>query len=114
MNAEQRGLLEHKDLTEQIIGVFYDVYNELGSGFLESVYSNAMAIALRERGLEVRQQAPVLVHFRGVVVGDFRTDLPVNDLVICELKAAATLEPSFEAQLLSMASRAVTPPKLAP
>jgi len=91
MNAEQRGSLECADLTEQIIGVFYDVYNELGGGFLESVYANAMAIALREEGLEVEQERPIPVHFRGKVVGDFRADLIVNSQVMCELKAASRL-----------------------
>jgi len=101
MNAETRGSLEHAELTDRIIRVFYDVYNELGPGFLESVYLNAMVIALREVGLKVRQESPIPVRFRGHTVGDFRADLIVNDRVICELKAASTLESAFEAQLLN-------------
>ena len=63
------------DLTEKIIGVFYDVYNELGYGFLESVYQEALVMALREAGLAVECQVPVPVWFRRQKVGDFRADL---------------------------------------
>jgi GxxExxY protein len=100
MGTDEGGL-RHKDLTQKVIGVFYDVYNELGSGFLESVYANAMATALREAGLQVEQESPIPVHFRGTTVGDFRADRLVEGAIICELKAAAALEPVFEAQLLN-------------
>jgi GxxExxY protein len=93
--------MKHQELTEKIIGVFYDVYNELGHGYLESVYEHSMAIALSEAGLQVVQQAPITVHFRGQIVGNFCADLLVNNLVIIELKAARTLESAFEAQLLN-------------
>jgi len=101
MNAERRGLLAHRKLTERIIGVFYEAYNELGGGFLESVYASAMAIALEQVGLRVEQQSPIPVRFRGVLVGDFRADLLVENCVICELKTASKIEPVFEAQLLN-------------
>ena len=61
----------HRDVTEKIIGVFYDVYNELGHGFLESIYEKAMVIALSQRGLIVEQQVEVPVWFRGTVIGTF-------------------------------------------
>jgi len=64
MNADTRGLI-HKELTETIIGVFYEVYNELGHGFLESVYENAFEYALASKGLEVLRQIDVPVWFRG-------------------------------------------------
>jgi len=88
------------ELTGKIIGVFYDVYNELGTGFLESVYLNAMALALVQAGLKVAKESPVTVYFRSEIVGEFRADLIVEQQVICELKAAAGLEPAHEAQLL--------------
>ena len=56
---------KHDDLTQAIIGVFYDVYNELGPGFLESVYRESMRMALQESGLIVHTEHPVRVHFRG-------------------------------------------------
>jgi GxxExxY protein len=92
--------LKHEQLTENIIGVFYDVYNELGYGFLESVYEESLVIALREAALEVKRQVPVPVWFRQHNVGEFRADLLVEDTVMLELKSARVLEPSHEAQLL--------------
>ncbi|HEY2865750.1 MAG TPA: GxxExxY protein [Pyrinomonadaceae bacterium] len=93
------GLL-HRDLTDQIIGVFYDVYNELGYGFLESIYEDAMVIALQEAGLTVEQQVPVPVWFRGVSLGTFEADLLVNRSVIIELKAVKQLAEVHVAQLM--------------
>jgi GxxExxY protein len=87
-------------ITEKIIGVFYDVYNELGFGFLESVYAKSMAIALRESGLMVHHQVPITVWFREQAVGDFRADLLVENNVLVELKSVRTLEPVQDAQLL--------------
>jgi GxxExxY protein len=100
MNADHKDF-KHLELTQKIIGVFYNVYNELGHGFLESVYENAMTLALREAGLDARQQAPVTVYFRGQIVGDFRADLLVQNAVIVELKAAKALDSTHEAQLLN-------------
>jgi GxxExxY protein len=74
--------LKHKKLTERIIGVFFDVYNELGHGFLESVYQNAMEIALRHAGLKVEREVPIPVLFRGRDVGNFKADLLVEDCVV--------------------------------
>jgi GxxExxY protein len=93
--------MKHQEITEKIIKAFYAVYNELGYGFLESVYEQAMPIALRQEGLPVTQQAQVTVYFRGQLVGDFRADLLVNDAVIVELKAARTIEGAHEAQLMN-------------
>ena len=100
MNADQRGL-NCRDLTEKIIGVFYEVYNELGHGFLESVYESAMALALSQAGLNVERQSPLQVRFRGAVVGDFRADMLVERAILLELKAGRDLDPSHEAQLLN-------------
>lgn len=100
MNADTRGL-KHKELTETIIGVFFEVYNELGHGFLESVYENAFAAALISRGLDVRRQIEVPVWFRGHKVGEFVADILVERSVLVELKGVRTLNPSHEAQLLN-------------
>jgi len=91
--------LKHRELTEKIIGVFYDVYNELGHGFLESVYRDSMRIALEQAGLRCDSEVAVPVWFRGQDVGQFRTDLIVEGLVILELKTAASIDRSHEAQL---------------
>ena len=100
MQPEPSGL-KHAQLTEKIIGVFYDVYNELGQGFLESVYEQALAIALRQAGVGVERQIPVSVSFRGEQVGDFRADMLVEGKVMLELKAARTIDQAHEKQLLN-------------
>ena len=92
---------KHSDLTEKIIGVYYAVYNELGPGFLESIYQRAMVIALRQEGLTVEEQTAVPVWFRGQQIGDFKADLIVNKLILLELKAVDRLQKSHEAQTLN-------------
>jgi GxxExxY protein len=87
-------------LTEKIIGVFYEVYNELGFGFLESVYREAMLIALRQAGLRVSAEVPIPVSFRGSPVGVFRADLVVEERVIVELKTSEGINKTHEAQVL--------------
>jgi GxxExxY protein len=98
MSAE--AVLKHADLTEKIIGIFYDVYNELGYGFLECVYEESLVIALHEAGLTATRQIALPVWFRGHKVGEFRADLLVENSVLLELKSARSLEPAHEAQLL--------------
>ena len=93
--------LKHAALTDTIIGSFYDVYNELGHGFLESVYREAMIIALMRKDLQVEREKSVAVRFGGEVVGVFRTDLVVGNSVIVELKCARTIDSNHEAQLLN-------------
>lgn len=100
MNADKHSLLE-AELTERVIGVFYAVYNELGAGFLESVYENAFAAALRQAGLRAIQQAPIDVRFRGILVGEFKADLLVEDRIIVELKAVSQLGSIHEVQLVN-------------
>lgn len=99
MNAPAT-ILKHSDLTEQIIGVFYDVYNELGHGFLESTYAEALVLALNEAGLSAAREVPVPVWFRRRKVGQYYADMIVEGVVLLELKAARTLEHAHEAQLL--------------
>ena len=92
---------KHQELTQAIIQVFFEVYNELGYGFLESVYQEAMLVVLREKGMTVEAQRSLPVWFRGENIGDFRPDLIVGNAVVAELKAARVLEPIHEAQLLN-------------
>ena len=93
--------LIHRELTEKIIGTFYEVYNELGHGFIESVYEKSLAIALRDKGIEVFQQVSIPVWFRGTQVGDFDADLLVERSVIAELKSARAIDSAHLAQLLN-------------
>ncbi len=91
----------HGELTEQIIGSFYKVYNELGFGFLEKVYENSLSIEMQKIGLHVHQQFPISVYYDSLVVGEYFADLVVNDIVIIELKASQSIDASHEAQLLN-------------
>jgi GxxExxY protein len=100
MNKDGKSL-EHGQLTDRVTGVFYAVYNELGTGFVESVYENAMAMALTQAGLQVTQQAGLEVRFRNQLVGSFRADLVVADSLIVELKAVTALLPAHEVQLVN-------------
>ena len=91
--------LEHKDITEAIIGEAFEVYRLLGYGFLESVYKHAMQVELRARGYEAKLEEEIHVIFKGFEVGYFKADLWVADSVIVELKVARSYvaddEPSF-------------------
>jgi GxxExxY protein len=87
--------------SEAVLAAFYRVYNELGTGFLESVYEAAMAVVLGSMGLHVERQAPVSVRFRGSIIGSFRTDLLVESAIAVELKASRVLDRAHEAQLLN-------------
>ena len=93
-----RGL--HSEITEKVLGIFFDVYNELGGGFLECVYQQALKIALVQAGFKTAAEVPVPVYFRGEVVGNFRADLVVNDCVLLELKAVSAFDGAHEGQLL--------------
>ena len=91
----------HRELTRQIIGCAFEVINDLGSGFLESVYEKAMMVALSDGGLSVESQKPIVVHFRGKPVGNFFADLLVEKQVIVELKAVKALLPEHQAQVIN-------------
>lgn len=97
----QNSKLLHAELTEKVIGVFYEVYNDLGYDFLESVYENAISIALSEAGSSVARQRPMEVWYRGSQVGDFRANIIANDVVLLELKTAKSIDLAFERQTLN-------------
>ena len=92
---------KHTELTEQIIQVFYKVYNTLGHGFLEKVYENAMFLELTAMGLDVKRKQPINVFYGGVEVGSYYADLIVEGLVILELKAAESICEEHECQLIN-------------
>ncbi len=91
----------HSELTDKIIAAAYDVHNQLGFGFAEKIYENAMIIKLGQKGLKAIQQAPITVFFEGHLVGDYFADILVNDSVIVELKAVSELAKAHEAQILN-------------
>jgi GxxExxY protein len=85
MYTDERGP-KHGALTEKLIGIFFTVYNELGHGFLESVYEEAFSVALAEQGIFFQRQMAVPVWFHSRKIGEFRADLLVDGKVIIELK----------------------------
>jgi len=91
----------HEDLTEEIIQVFYKVYNTLGYGFLEKVYEKAMLIELKAAGLNATGQYPVNVFYEEEIVGEYFADIMVENKVILELKAREKLCPEHEVQLVN-------------
>lgn len=90
-----------EELAGQIIQCFFDVSNELGAGFLESVYEKALFVALTQKGLKVVAQVPLKVRFRNVIVGDFFADLIVEDRVLIELKAVSRILQEHKAQVIN-------------
>jgi GxxExxY protein len=91
----------HQELTGQIIGAAIDVHKELGPGFLEKIYENALKIELMARGLVFESQVAIPVRYKGQVVGNYVADLIVESVVLCELKAADALIDAHDAQLLN-------------
>ena len=93
--------LKHEQITKSVIGCAFEVINELGAGFLESVYEKALLLALRQKGLSAISQHPVKVLFRGECVGDFYADIFVEEKVIIELKAVKAIAPEHQAQIIN-------------
>lgn len=91
----------HQELTKEIIQTFYDVYNELGYGFLEKVYQNAMFFELKSRGFFVESQKQIKVYYKKQEVGEYYPDLIINEKVIIELKAAEAIALEHECQLIN-------------
>jgi GxxExxY protein len=96
-----RQSLVESDVTEAVIGGFFDCYNQLGIGFLESVYEGGLEILLADAGLDVRRQEKISVWFRGREIGHFRADLIVNNRVLIEIKRAKRIHPRHKAQLIN-------------
>jgi GxxExxY protein len=91
----------HEEITKQILEACFEVINELGSGFLESVYQNALLIALRAKGLKAIPQYPLTVVFRNQEVGNFYADFLVEEKVLMEIKAVVALAPEHQAQVIN-------------
>ena len=93
--------LPHSELTSVILGCCFEVMKELGPGFLEKVYKNALLIAMRQKGLEVEVERSYEVIFRGKVIGRYNADLVVGQTVIVELKCCESLISEHQAQLFN-------------
>ena len=93
--------LLHKDTTDIILKSFYKVYNNLGYGFLEKVYENALLYELRNQGLDCEKQKPIKVYYEQIQVGEYYADIIVNECIILELKATQEITPIHKAQLMT-------------
>ena len=92
---------KHAELTGKILGAFFQVHKELGYGFSEKVYENALAILLIEMGLKVEQQLHLYAFYHGRVIGEYIADMVINDIVLLELKSSQKLIEDHAAQLLN-------------
>jgi GxxExxY protein len=93
--------MKYQELTEKIIGCAYKVYNEMGFGFLESVYEKCLLIELEKAGIRAESQKPITVHYDGQLVGNFIADILVEGKVILELKSVRRLAEVHEVQLVN-------------
>ncbi len=98
--ADERGL-KHKELTERLIGIFFNIYNELGHGFLESVYEQAFSVVLAENQIFFERQIAIPVWFHRIQIGEFRADLLVEKKVLIELRTGRDIDLAWEKQLLN-------------
>lgn len=93
--------MKYEEITEKIIGCAYKVYNTMGFGYLESVYSKCMAIEMVKIRLEFEVEKPITVHYEKQVVGEFFADKLVNEKIIVEYKSVRTLAKAHEVQLVN-------------
>jgi GxxExxY protein len=100
MNADLTNI-KHQEITDKVIKIFYKVYGQLGYGFLEKVYTNAIMIELKKEGIPAIAQSPIKVIYEKEVVGEYFADILVDNKVIVEIKAARGLASENEAQLLN-------------
>ena len=91
----------YRDLSYKIVGLAMQAHTELGYGFLEKVYENALMILFEENGIRAQQQLPIKVQYHGRVIGDYIADIVVEDSVILELKAAEKIAEIHKAQTLN-------------
>lgn len=91
----------HKDLSYKIVGLAMQLHSELGFGFLEKVYENALMVLFEENGIRAVQQFPIAVSFHGKIVGDYIADLIVENTIIVELKALEKISEIHKAQTLN-------------
>jgi GxxExxY protein len=101
MTARAKFEGKHSDLSGKILGCFFQVHKELGYGFSEKVYENALVILLKEIGLKVGQQVRLQVFYHNQAVGEYIADLIINDVVLLELKATEKIVDDYATQLLN-------------
>ena len=101
MDARKKFEGKHSELTGKILGAFFQVHKEMGFGFSEKVYESALEVLLLELGMIVEKQKEIKVYYHGKVVGDYKADMIVNNVVLLELKSVEKLIDAHDAQLLN-------------
>ena len=101
IKAEDETPFPHGQITEAIIGAAFEVYNNLGYGFLERVYHRALQVELIQRGFRTELERRLTVHYKSTIVGEYDADLIVEDCVVVEIKVAPQYDKRDEAQLLN-------------
>jgi len=101
MDTNKKIKILYKDLSFKIIGLAMQVHNELGYGFLEKVYENALMVLFRRERIQTKQQAPITVYFYGEVVGEYYADILVEERIILELKSVENIIDAHRAQILN-------------
>lgn len=101
LTGVEREPMPHDDLTGRIIGACFEVANELGQGFVEGVYHNALMVALAKRGVKAQRQVPLKVYYQGVIVGEFVADVLVDNEIVVELKCVGCLLPEHQSQVIN-------------
>lgn len=94
-------MLKHQELSKKIIAAAYAVHKELGYGFVEKVYKNALAIELQEAGIKCDTEVPLKVLYHEQVVGDYYADIVVDDKIVVEVKAVSEISAAHEVQLVN-------------
>jgi GxxExxY protein len=101
MDASKKFEGKHSELTGRILGAFFQLHNELGFGFSEKVYESALEVLLNELGMNVERQKEICVYYHGKVVGNYKADMVINDVVLLEIKSVEKLIDAHDAQLLN-------------
>jgi GxxExxY protein len=94
-------MLEHGELTEKIIGIYFKIYNRLGYGFVERVYHNAFQIELEKANIPFESEKRIAIVYDERIIGNYIADLVIDDRLIIELKAVEQLDPAHHMQLLN-------------
>ena len=109
VRIENQNQLPHSDISEIIIGCCFEIMKELGAGFLEKIYKNALFIAMKQKGLTVLAEQSFEVVFRNHRIGTYVADLVVENAIVVELKCCASLLPEHQAQVINYLKASGTP-----
>lgn len=99
--SENHSILLYADLTYQVRGAIFNVFNELGYGHKEQVYQKALSSEFESQNIPFKREVPLSVLYKGIIVGNYRPDFVIDNKIIIELKAVDFVSKSFETQLLN-------------